>query len=67
MALMQRVIADYTLPGDMILEPFAGSGTTGRAAKDIGRRAILIEQDRDTCELAAKVLRPRALGNRSSV
>ena len=40
-------------PGDLILDPFAGSGTTGRAAKDLGRKAVLIEREERYCEIAA--------------
>ena len=37
-----------------ILDPFAGSGTTGRAAKDLGRKALLVEVEERYCEIAAK-------------
>lgn len=37
-----------------ILDPFAGSGTTGRAAKDLGRKCTMIEREEKYCEIAAK-------------
>jgi len=45
------------LAGDdvkIILDPFAGSGTTGRAAKDLQRKCVLIEREERYCEIAAK-------------
>jgi len=37
-----------------ILDPFAGSGTTGRAAKDLNRKCVCIEREERYCEIGAK-------------
>jgi DNA modification methylase len=39
-------------PGDVILDPFAGSGTTGKVAIELGRKAILIELNPEYMRLA---------------
>lgn len=43
--LLRFLIEKSSSPGDLVLDPFAGSGTTCRAAKDLGRRYLGIEID----------------------
>ncbi|MGE0847809.1 MAG: site-specific DNA-methyltransferase [Flavobacteriaceae bacterium] len=45
--LLHRVLMMSTGPGDVILDPFFGSGTTGAAARRLGRRFIGLERDTD--------------------
>lgn len=54
--LMSEIIADFTQPGDLICDPFAGSGTTGCAAVMAGRRFIGIEKDPRYFEIAVQRL-----------
>jgi modification methylase len=44
-ALLHRVLLASTNPGDLVVDPFFGSGTTGAAAKQLGRRFVGIERD----------------------
>ena len=45
-SLLYRVIVSSTKPGDVILDPFFGSGTTGAVAKKLGRNFIGLERDK---------------------
>lgn len=58
--LPTRCIAATTVPGDVVLDPFMGGGTTLLAAKRMGRRAIGFELEERYCEIAAKQLESQA-------
>jgi len=55
-ALMRWCLKLATKPGDLVLDPFAGSGTTGVAALMEGRRAILIEREPAYCDIIRRRL-----------
>ena len=54
--LMMEILGDFTKLGDVVLDPFAGSGTTGVAALKMGRRFIGIERDPEYFEIACERL-----------
>lgn len=51
--MITDMVTTSSRPGNIVLDPFAGSGTTGVAAMRTGRRAVLIERDERNCEIAA--------------
>jgi adenine-specific DNA-methyltransferase len=54
--LVTRIIKGFSRPGDLILDPFMGSGTTAEACLREGREVIGLEVRRDYCDFIAKRL-----------
>jgi len=50
-----------SIKGHNVLDPFAGSGTTGRACKDLGRRCLMIEIEEKWAAVAANRLKQEVL------
>lgn len=52
LAVMDRLMLGCTNPGDLILDPFGGSGTTGVSAVRNGRDFLVVERDESYCKIA---------------
>ncbi len=55
--LLARIIASCTDKGDLILDPFNGSGTTGVVAKKLGRNYVGIEKEHEYVDLTVRRVR----------
>jgi site-specific DNA-methyltransferase (adenine-specific) len=62
LALLTAVVGCASDPGDLVLDPFSGSGTTGEAALRLGRRYVGIEKDRRNAELSRSRLQGSVTG-----
>jgi site-specific DNA-methyltransferase (adenine-specific) len=52
--LIERLVGIHSLPGDVILDPFMGSGTTGVAAARLGRRFVGVEIEPGYFDIACR-------------
>ena len=60
-ALIERIILSSSAPGELVIDPFSGSGTTALAAQKHGRNWIGIEISKEYCALARKRIRAQKL------
>lgn len=56
LGILERIVKIHSNPGDMVLDFFAGSGTTGEAAAKWGRRFLLVDNNREAVEVMTKRL-----------
>lgn len=54
--MIERIVKGWSKPGDLVLDPFAGSGTVGAVAQRHGRRSLLIEREAKYVEIARQRL-----------
>lgn len=66
-SLLANLVRQYSNSGDLVADPFSGSGTTGRAALDEGRRFIGWESNEDFCAAANKRLSQQSIWTAANV
>lgn len=54
LSVLNRILLASTEEGDLVLDPFNGSGTTGIACKQLGRKYIGIDKEKDYLDLTIK-------------
>ena len=60
--IVRRMLQASTRPGDLVLDPFAGSGTLGAAAAELGRRYVLIDESPEAVAVMEQRLGVRGSG-----
>jgi site-specific DNA-methyltransferase (adenine-specific) len=61
LGVLRRIVAASSAPGDWVLDFFAGSGTTGAAAQQLGRRFLLVDESPDAVRVMSARLGPQTL------
>lgn len=57
LALIEQLVSLFSNPGDIVLDPFCGSGVTGQACKRLGRQSVSIDVRKGQAQIAAKRLK----------
>lgn len=61
LAIVERIVRAHSRPGDMVLDFFAGSGTTGEAALKNGRNVILIDKSKESVRVMKERMKKLSL------
>jgi site-specific DNA-methyltransferase (adenine-specific) len=56
LGILRRIVAASSSKGDWVLDFFAGSGTTGAAARELGRKFVLVDQNQESIDIIEKRL-----------
>lgn len=60
LGILRRIVLASSGPGDLVLDPFAGSGTTGVACRELGRRFLLVDDQPQAIEVMRRRFGPAA-------